>query len=167
MNSQGTSPKVQWLRCCASNAGGKGSISGWGTRIPHDSRPENPPKQNETKSPVITKIKTLWEINSHACACACVFKGELNLGLFQNNLHGEVSLRMNGINYSKCRRPAYSITRSNSLLQKNPKSKGTHEWMLRWAEGSLSLTSEIYPKRAKSNSHVVGGIIHSLVSPPG
>lgn len=67
------------------------------------------------------------EINSHACACACVFKGELNLGLFQNNLHGEVSLRMNGINYSKCRRPAYSITHSNSLLQKNPKSKGTHE----------------------------------------
>ena len=26
---------VQWLRLCASHAGGAGSIPGWGTKIPH------------------------------------------------------------------------------------------------------------------------------------
>ena len=26
---------VQWLRLCASNAGGEGSILGWETKIPH------------------------------------------------------------------------------------------------------------------------------------
>ena len=26
---------VQWLRLCAFNAGAMGSISGWGTKIPH------------------------------------------------------------------------------------------------------------------------------------
>ena len=31
----GTSPVVQWLRLCASNAGGMGSIPGGGTKIPH------------------------------------------------------------------------------------------------------------------------------------
>ena len=31
----GTSPVVQWLRLCASTAGGKGSIPGQGTKIPH------------------------------------------------------------------------------------------------------------------------------------
>ena len=29
-----TSPVVQWLRLRASNAGGAGSIPGWGTKIP-------------------------------------------------------------------------------------------------------------------------------------
>ena len=39
--SEGTSLVVQWLRLCAPNAGGLGSIPGWGTRshmqlkIPH------------------------------------------------------------------------------------------------------------------------------------
>ena len=31
----GTSLEVQWLRLCASNAGGMGSITGQGTKIPH------------------------------------------------------------------------------------------------------------------------------------
>ena len=31
----GTSLVVQWLRLHASNAGGTGSIPGWGTKIPH------------------------------------------------------------------------------------------------------------------------------------
>ena len=31
----GTSVVVQWLRLCAPNAAGTGSIPGWGTRIPH------------------------------------------------------------------------------------------------------------------------------------
>ena len=31
----GTSLVVQWLRICASTAGGMGSIPGWGTKIPH------------------------------------------------------------------------------------------------------------------------------------
>ena len=31
----GTSLVVQWLRLCASNAGGTGLIPGWGTKIPH------------------------------------------------------------------------------------------------------------------------------------
>ena len=31
----GTSLVVQWLRLCASNAGGVGSIPGLGTKIPH------------------------------------------------------------------------------------------------------------------------------------
>ena len=33
--SAGTSLAVQWLRPCASNAGGVGSIPGWGTKISH------------------------------------------------------------------------------------------------------------------------------------
>ena len=32
----GTSLVAQWLRHCASNAGGSGSIPGWGTENPHD-----------------------------------------------------------------------------------------------------------------------------------
>ena len=31
----GISLAVQWFRLCASTAGGAGSISGWGTQIPH------------------------------------------------------------------------------------------------------------------------------------
>jgi len=30
----GTSLAVQWLRLCASNSGGTGSVPGWGTEIP-------------------------------------------------------------------------------------------------------------------------------------
>ena len=32
---RGTSQAVQWLRLCASNAGGEDSIPGQGTKIPH------------------------------------------------------------------------------------------------------------------------------------
>ena len=31
----GTSLLIQWLRLCVSNAGGVGSIPGWGTKILH------------------------------------------------------------------------------------------------------------------------------------
>ena len=31
----GTSLTVQWLRLCVSGARGTGSITGWGTKIPH------------------------------------------------------------------------------------------------------------------------------------
>ena len=31
----GTSLTIQWLRLCASNAGGVGSIPGWGAKILH------------------------------------------------------------------------------------------------------------------------------------
>ena len=30
--NRGTSLVVQWVRCCTPNAGGPGSIPGWGTR---------------------------------------------------------------------------------------------------------------------------------------
>ena len=33
--SKGTSLEVQWLRLCASNAGGTGSIPSQGTKVPH------------------------------------------------------------------------------------------------------------------------------------
>ena len=36
---------VQWLRLHASNAGGAGSIPGWGTKIPHAARRIPPPKK--------------------------------------------------------------------------------------------------------------------------
>ena len=35
VHSTGTSLLVQWLRLCASTAGGTGSIPEWGTKIPH------------------------------------------------------------------------------------------------------------------------------------
>ena len=41
----GNSLAVQWLRLCASTAGGMGLISGWGTKVPHAVQP----KQNKTK----------------------------------------------------------------------------------------------------------------------
>ena len=31
----GTSLVVQWVRLCTPNAGGRGLIPGWGTKIPH------------------------------------------------------------------------------------------------------------------------------------
>ena len=33
--TSGSSLAVQWVRLCASTAGGEGSIPGWGTMIPH------------------------------------------------------------------------------------------------------------------------------------
>ena len=38
----GTSLVVQWLRLCASNAGGVGSIPGQGAKIPYASWPKKP-----------------------------------------------------------------------------------------------------------------------------
>ena len=43
----GTLVMVRWLRLCTSNAGGTGSIPGWGTRIPHGSAKKQ--KQNKNK----------------------------------------------------------------------------------------------------------------------
>ena len=37
-NKNVTSLLVQWLRLCASNAGGKGSVPGWWMKIPHDAQ---------------------------------------------------------------------------------------------------------------------------------
>jgi len=34
----GTSMVVQWLRLCASNTGGVGSIPGWGNKIRHTAK---------------------------------------------------------------------------------------------------------------------------------
>ena len=38
---RGTSLVDPWLRLCASNAGGSGSIPSWGTKIPHTACPKN------------------------------------------------------------------------------------------------------------------------------
>ena len=35
LTSRQTSLENQWLRICTSDAGGVGSIPGWGTKIPH------------------------------------------------------------------------------------------------------------------------------------
>ena len=40
----GTLLAVQWLRLCASNGGGMGSITGWGTKITHTVRPKKKKK---------------------------------------------------------------------------------------------------------------------------
>ena len=48
-----TSLAVQWLRLCASTAGGAGSIPGHGTKILHamqHGQNQTKPKQNKTKS---------------------------------------------------------------------------------------------------------------------
>ena len=37
---------VQWLRLPASNAGGTGSITGWGTKTPHGTQPKRKKKVN-------------------------------------------------------------------------------------------------------------------------
>ena len=46
----GTSLVVQWLRLCAPNAGGTGSIPGQGTEIPHAAecgqKTQKPPPKN-------------------------------------------------------------------------------------------------------------------------
>ena len=52
-NIRGTSLAVQWLRLCASNAGGVGSIPGAGTKIPHALRP----KKEKRKKPEL-KLET-------------------------------------------------------------------------------------------------------------
>ena len=52
---------VQWLRLCASNAGGLGWIAGWGTRIPHAMGHSKKKKQNTT-NPVTSKGHSLSQI---------------------------------------------------------------------------------------------------------
>ena len=57
----GTFLAVQWLRFCASNARGLGSIPGWGTKIPHAARcgQENikkKKKENVGYTPFVTRV---------------------------------------------------------------------------------------------------------------
>ena len=53
----GTSLEVQWLRLLLKNAGGAGSISGWGAKILHASQPKT---KAENRSSIVTHlIKTL------------------------------------------------------------------------------------------------------------
>ena len=58
---RGTSLAVQWLALCASNAGGVGSIPGWGTRIPHAARGSK--KNKKIKKLQALFIKGLCKIN--------------------------------------------------------------------------------------------------------
>ena len=56
---------VQWLRLRASNAGGTGSIPGWGTNIPHAVQTKTKKQKNKkekTKKPKTTTTKTPLEI---------------------------------------------------------------------------------------------------------
>ena len=52
-SSQGTSLSVQWLRLCASNAGGAGSIPGRGTKIPHAAGRGQKKKTKQTLASVL------------------------------------------------------------------------------------------------------------------
>ena len=52
----GTSPVVQWLRLCTSNAGGVGSIPGQGTKIPHAVQ-RVPKNKKKIILKIINKIK--------------------------------------------------------------------------------------------------------------
>ena len=50
----GTSLVVQWLRLHASNAGGAGSLPGWGTKIPHAPQHGSAKKKRNENSNVFT-----------------------------------------------------------------------------------------------------------------
>ena len=54
-NAYWTSLVVQWLRLCASTAGGLGSTPGWGNRIPHAAWPAKKTQTNKllSSSPII------------------------------------------------------------------------------------------------------------------
>ena len=52
-SSQGTSLSVQWLRLCAYNAGGAGSIPGRGTKIPHAAGRGQKKKTKQTLASVL------------------------------------------------------------------------------------------------------------------
>ena len=56
----GTSPVAQWLRLHASNAGGVGSIPGWGTKILHAPRCGQK-KENEYHDLIYSKITQTTE----------------------------------------------------------------------------------------------------------
>ena len=45
----GTSPVVRWLRLCASNAGGVGSIPGQGTKTPHATKHDQKTRTKKKK----------------------------------------------------------------------------------------------------------------------
>ena len=60
MSMTGTSLAVQWLRLCPSTAGGPGSISGGGTKIPHASwhgQKKKKKRYDNTAPKVIVRIK--------------------------------------------------------------------------------------------------------------
>ena len=60
----GTSRAVQWLRLCASTAGGMGSIPGWETKTPHVVWHGQNKNKNKPVT-VIYLIKRIKEKKSH------------------------------------------------------------------------------------------------------
>ena len=54
----GTSLVVQWLRLCASNAGGMGSIPGWGSSACHVVWPKKKKKKKEKNGNCFLKTPT-------------------------------------------------------------------------------------------------------------
>ena len=60
----GSSPVVQWLRLCASNAGGMGLIPGQGTKILHASRcgkeKKKKKKKKDTELNLVFKDHKFW-----------------------------------------------------------------------------------------------------------
>ena len=65
----GTSLAVQWLRLCASTAGGMGSIPGWGTKIPHAAQYGQ--KEKRKKKRLCLKCQLCVCV----CVCVCVCGG--------------------------------------------------------------------------------------------
>ena len=57
----GTSLAVQWLRLCASSAGGVGSIPGCGTKIPHVTQC-GPNKKTKTPNPQKSRKITIVNV---------------------------------------------------------------------------------------------------------
>ena len=55
----GTSLVIQWLKLCASNAGGVGSILCWGTKIPH--APGNNQKKKKKKKDLTGWTYIKWK----------------------------------------------------------------------------------------------------------
>ena len=53
----GTSLVVQWLRFCASNAGGLGSIPGWGSKTPHEAKKK---KKKHSKMEMSKDVQDTW-----------------------------------------------------------------------------------------------------------
>ena len=65
---------VQWLRLCASTAGGKGSMPGQGAKIPHAMQrgQKQPQKTKEKKNVEDTSLrKALWRESQLATAGDC------------------------------------------------------------------------------------------------
>ena len=71
----GTSLAVQWLRLCASNAGGMDSIPGWGTKIPHGVAKKKEKKKKKKKEKMgakTTKVRTTKFFLPNALLCRTV-----------------------------------------------------------------------------------------------